>query len=144
MSTTGNNTSDVYWEGFRLHQEGNHEAAIEKLTEAIRLNPTLPAAYQSRAQSLRQLGRIAEADADKAKAAELTRMQQVTSGASQFRPELSYNEDTAGPGKYILSFLFAGIIGLGIQYALRKQGWWGVGVNVAIGVVAVILLSATG
>jgi hypothetical protein len=37
--------------------------------------------------------------------------------------------DTVGAGRYILSFLLAGVIGLAIQYWTRDYGWRGVIIN---------------
>jgi hypothetical protein len=51
--------------------------------------------------------------------------------------------DPAGTGRYILSFLLAGLIGLGIQYWTRDYGWRGVIINAVISavVMALIILS---
>ncbi len=54
------------------------------------------------------------------------------------------DEDVVGAGRYILSFLLAGIVGLAIQYGLRKQGWTATWINAAIFVIIVALVAATG
>jgi hypothetical protein len=51
--------------------------------------------------------------------------------------------DVIGTGRYVLSFVLAGVIGLGVAYLLRNQGWLAIWINAVIGVIAwVILLSA--
>ena len=42
------------------------------------------------------------------------------------------DEDVVGSGRYILSFILAGFIGLGIQYGLRKKGWTATWINAVI------------
>ncbi len=54
------------------------------------------------------------------------------------------DEDVVGAGRYILSLLLAGILGLAIQYGLRKQGWTATWINAAIFVIIVALVAATG
>ncbi len=54
------------------------------------------------------------------------------------------DEDVVGAGRYILSFFLAGIVGLAIQYGLRKQGWTATWINAAIFVIIVALVAATG
>ena len=54
------------------------------------------------------------------------------------------NEDVVGVGRYILSFLLAGIVGLAIQYGLRKQGWTATWINAGIFVILVTVVAATG
>ena len=39
--------------------------------------------------------------------------------AGRFLPE----PDTVGVGRYVLNFLLAGLLGLGLTYFLRKRGW---------------------
>ena len=48
--------------------------------------------------------------------------------------------DKAGVGRYVLSFILAGFIGLGIQYLTRNYGWMGVIINGLIFMVIVGLL----
>ena len=54
------------------------------------------------------------------------------------------DEDVVGAGRYILSFLLVGFIGLGIQYGLRKKGWTATWINAAIFGLLVIVLAAMG
>ena len=57
------------------------------------------------------------------------------------RSSESEDEDVVGRGRYLLSFLLAGFIGLGIQYALRRKGWMATAINVPIGITALIFLA---
>ncbi|MEX1254209.1 MAG: hypothetical protein WEE64_07700 [Dehalococcoidia bacterium] len=41
-------------------------------------------------------------------------------------------EDTIGAGRYILNFLLAGLIGLGLSYFLRRQGWLATWISIPI------------
>ena len=52
------------------------------------------------------------------------------------------SEDVVGTGRYVLSFLLAGLLGLVIQYALRKKGWMATWINVVIFVAGIIAMSA--
>ena len=54
------------------------------------------------------------------------------------------DKDVVGPGRYILSFVLAGIVGLAIQYGLRKSGWTPTWINAVIFVILVTLFAATG
>ncbi len=54
------------------------------------------------------------------------------------------DEDVVGAGRYILSFILAGIVGLGIQYGLRKKGWTATWINAVIFVILITILAATG
>lgn len=130
---------EKYWDGRRHLSSNQDELALEALNEAIRINPQMVEAYQSRVVALARLGREEDVAKDKQTISELIRRNiastptYVTSGGY---------EEEVGTGRYVLSFLFAGFIGLGVQYALRKKGWLGVGVNVAIGILALIIISA--
>ena len=46
--------------------------------------------------------------------------------------------DTVGAGRYVLNFLILGLIGVGIQYLLRNNGWTAIWINA--GIVGFILL----
>ena len=52
------------------------------------------------------------------------------------------DEDVVGAGRYILSFVLAGLIGLAIQYIPRKKGWTATWINAVIFVLIVILVIA--
>ncbi len=54
------------------------------------------------------------------------------------------DEDVVGAGRYILSFLLVGFIGLAIQYGLRKKGWTATWINAAIFGLLVIVLASMG
>ena len=54
------------------------------------------------------------------------------------------DEDVVGAGRYVLSFLPLGIIGLGIQYGLRKKGWTATWINAVIFLILVMVFAATG
>ncbi len=54
------------------------------------------------------------------------------------------DDDVVGPGRYILSFFLAGLVGLAIQYGLRKKGWTATWINAALFLVVVTLVAATG
>ncbi len=54
------------------------------------------------------------------------------------------DEDVVGAGRYILSFFLAGIVGLAIQYGLRKQGWTATWINAGIFAILVAVVVATG
>lgn len=53
---------------------------------------------------------------------------------------ISAPKDEIGAGRYILSFLLAGFIGLLVAYLLRSQGWLAIWINAAIFVVLVVLI----
>ena len=59
-------------------------------------------------------------------------------------PAASQDEDVVGVGRYILSFLLLGFIGLGIQYGLRKKGWTATWINAGIFLILVLVLASTG
>ncbi len=54
------------------------------------------------------------------------------------------DEDVVGAGRYILSFMLVGLIGLGIQYGLRKKGWTATWINAVIFAMLVAVFAATG
>ena len=54
------------------------------------------------------------------------------------------DEDVVGAGRYILSFLLAGIVGLAIQYGLRNSGWAATWINAVIFVIIGAVFAATG
>ena len=49
-----------------------------------------------------------------------------------------------GPGRYILSFFLAGLVGLAIQYGLRKKGWTATWINAVLFGIVVTLVAASG
>ena len=52
------------------------------------------------------------------------------------------DDDVVGPGRYILSFFLAGLVGLAIQYGLRNKGWTATWINAAIFMIIVIVFAA--
>ncbi len=54
------------------------------------------------------------------------------------------DDDVVGPGRYILSFFLAGLVGLAIQYGLRKKGWTATWINAVIFAIVVTMVDATG
>ena len=56
----------------------------------------------------------------------------------------SEQEEVVGGGRYVLSFVLAGLIGLGIQYGLRRRGWLATWINGVIFVGAVTIGFMTG
>jgi hypothetical protein len=51
------------------------------------------------------------------------------------------SRDVIGAGRYIISFVLAGFVGLGIAYFLRNEGWLAVWINAAICIAIVVLLT---
>ncbi len=54
------------------------------------------------------------------------------------------DDDVVGPGRYILSFSLAGLVGLAIQYGLRNKGWTATWINAAIFMIVVTMVVAAG
>ncbi len=75
----------------------------------------------------------------------------IAAGPEHTRPVLTrpvpagspVGEDVIGAGRYILNFILAGFIGLGISYFLRRQGWLATWISVVILVLVVLLLTLT-
>ena len=106
-------------QGADLLEDGDYEGAIERFTGAIALKPDFVDAHRRRADAYRNLGRQEDAAADMEKVATIARSRQRQDAA----PRTYHEEDSAGTGRYVFSFLLAGFVGLGIQYALRNKGW---------------------
>jgi hypothetical protein len=49
--------------------------------------------------------------------------------------------DVVGPGRYVLNFILAGLIGLALTYFLRRHGWMATWISAAFFVLAVIVLT---
>ena len=49
--------------------------------------------------------------------------------------------DVVGAGRYVLNFILAGFIGLGLTYFLRYRGWLATWISVAVFIVGVILIA---
>jgi tetratricopeptide (TPR) repeat protein len=139
--TTGSLTAgQMYSEGTVLMHKGEYAEAISTLTEAIRLNPNMVAAYRTRAECLSRIDRHAEGETDMRKADDLSRPRYNSGDV----PINYADDDNVGAGRYVLSFLLLGIPGLIIQYFMRRKGWDGVGVIAALMVLVIILLAASG
>ena len=54
------------------------------------------------------------------------------------------DDDVVGPGRYILRFLLAGLLGLGIQYWLREKGWTATWINAALFILVVTIVVGAG
>lgn len=52
--------------------------------------------------------------------------------------------DVAGAGRYILNFLLAGVIGLGLTYVLRTKGWLATWICIPIFILVVVVLASVG
>ena len=130
-------------EGRTLLAAKDYEGAVSAFTEAIDLHPrVLVGAYQRRADAYTALGKLEKAQADRDKIASTTSSKRVT-GTPAGRRNYKATEDTVGTGRYVLSFILAGPLGLGIQYLLRKHGWAATLINVVI-FVLVFGISASG
>jgi tetratricopeptide (TPR) repeat protein len=139
--------------GQRLEIEGKLDEALAAFGEAIVLAPSYANAYLNRAEVLEKLGRVAEAQGDRQTARALTAAGPGTpwsaaAGAAAARAaamEASMEDrDAVGAGRYILNFLLAGFIGLGLTYVLRYRGWLATWICLPIFVVVVILFAAAG
>ncbi len=67
-----------------------------------------------------------------------------TQGRNVSRHLAAIQDDVVGTGRYILSFFLAGLLGLALQYGLRKKGWTGTWINAVIFVTVVTMVVATG
>jgi hypothetical protein len=59
-------------------------------------------------------------------------------------PYPSVQDDVAGVGRYILNFFLAGLIGLGLTFFLRRQGWLATWICVPIFVLGIVVIVASG
>ena len=139
MTTGSLAAGQMYSEGTALMHKGEYAEAISTLTEAIRLNPSMVAAYRTRAECLRRIDRHSEAETDMRKADELSRPRYSSGDVP-----IKYEDDNVGAGRYVLSFLLLGIPGLIIQYFMRSKGWAGVGVNAGLMFLLIIIIAASG
>jgi len=58
--------------------------------------------------------------------------------------ETRVEEDVVGVGRYVLSFILAGFIGLIVQYFLRKRGWTATWINIVLCIIIVVIVVTTG
>jgi hypothetical protein len=75
----------------------------------------------------------------------------IAEGPAQRAPDLTSpmpavspaGEDVIGAGRYVLNFFLAGLVGLGISYFLRKQGWLATWICAAIFVAIIVVITMT-
>jgi tetratricopeptide (TPR) repeat protein len=144
--------------GERLVAEGKLDEALAAFDEAVLASPGYTTAWLNHAHVLERLGRVSEAQADREAARSLTaamesRSSQWTGQApsSQWsaptvrRTQHEYDsEDVVGPGRYILNFFLAGLVGLVVTFVLRNHGWLATWISLAIFVAGLIILAAAG
>jgi hypothetical protein len=53
-------------------------------------------------------------------------------------------DDVAGAGRYIINFILAGFVGLGLTFFLRRQGWLATWICVPIFVLGIVVIVASG
>ena len=54
------------------------------------------------------------------------------------------DKDVVGTGRYILNFVLAGLVGVGITYLLRERGWLATWISLAISILGGILYASSG
>ena len=137
-----------------LARHGKLEEARAALDKAILRAPGRASLYLDRAEVLESLGYVSEAEADRRTARALRDAlksgRPAWTAAAVARVEDrdygehgDYGEDVVGPGRYILNFLLAGILGLVLTYFLRHNGWLATWISLGICVLGVIALTAT-
>jgi hypothetical protein len=141
--------------GQRLLFAGKLEEARAAFDEAISLAPGCASAYTDRAHVLDRLGYVSEAEADRRmahalKAARKSGRPAWTAAAAaqvedrDYREYEGYGENAAGLGRYVLNFLLAGLLGLVLTYFLRHEGWLSTWISLAIFVLGIIAIVASG
>ena len=139
--------------GERLLADGKLDEALAAFGEAVLASPGYVSAWLNRARVLDRLGRIDEAEADReaARSVTATVRSAAQAPASQWaapatpRAQYEYrSEDVVGPGRYILNFFLAGLVGLVITFFLRYNGWLATWICLALFVAVVIILVAAG
>ena len=135
-----------------LARHGKLEEARAAFDKAILRAPGRASVYLDRAKVLERLGYISEAEADRRtahalKAARESGRPAWTAAAAarvEDREYREYGEDIVGLGRYVLNFLLAGLLGLVLTYFLRHEGWLATWISLAILVLGVIVLVASG
>jgi tetratricopeptide (TPR) repeat protein len=144
--------------GERLVAEGKLDEALAAFNEAVLASPGYATAWLNHAHVLERLGRNSEAEADREAARSLTAAMEARSFDSAERASSSQwtaptvrrtqheydSEGVVGPGRYILNFLLAGLVGLVVTFALRNHGWLATWISLAIFVAGLIILAAAG
>lgn len=141
-------------EAQRLARHGKLEEARVAFDKAILRAPGRASVYLDRAEVLERLGYVSEAEADRRTARALrdaresgrpawTAAAAARVGDRDYGEYEDHGEDVAGPGRYILNFLLAGLLGLVLTYFLRHNGWLATWISLGICVLGVIALTAT-
>ena len=139
-------------EAQRLARHGKLEEARAAFDKAILRAPGRASVYLDRAEVLERLGYVSEAEADRRTARALRDAREsgrpawTAAAAARVgdRDYREYGEDVAGPGRYVLNFFLAGLLGLVLTYFLRHEGWLATWISLAILVLGVIVLVASG
>ena len=137
-----------------LARHGKLEEARGAFDKAILRAPGRASVYLDRAEVLERLGYVSEAEADRRTARALRdalksgRPAWTAAAAARvedrdYRDYREYGEDTAGPGRYILNFILAGLLGLMFTYFLRHEGWLSTWISLGICVLGAIALVAS-
>ena len=133
--------------GEALLIEGKLDEALAALDEAVVLAPSYANAYRNRAEVLEKLERVSEAQADRQTARALAAaVESRPAGWTAEAPVPARVEerDVVGAGRYVLNFILAGVIGLGLTYFLRNRGWLATWISLGVLVVLIILFVASG
>jgi tetratricopeptide (TPR) repeat protein len=131
--------------GEALLIEGKLDEALAALDEAVALAPSYANAYRNRAEVLEKLERIGEAEADRQTARALAAaVESRPAGWTAEAPARVEERDVVGAGRYVLNFILAGVIGLGLTYFLRNRGWLATWISLVIFVVLIIVVVASG
>jgi hypothetical protein len=84
-------------------------------------------------EELREHGALTDEEFARAKAGVLEEMTMPAAPAEAQTTDVTVPgeqpKDVVGAGRYILSFLLLGVIGLGIAYVLRERGWLPIWIN---------------
>jgi tetratricopeptide (TPR) repeat protein len=146
--------------GERLFAEGKLDEALAAFNEAVLASPGYVAGWLNRAHVLERLGRVSEAEADREAARSLTaalQSQLYSVPAAQAEPAREWitatppqtrhepdSADVCGPGRYILNFFLAGLVGLVLTLVLRNHGWLATWISLALFGAGVVMLVVAG
>jgi tetratricopeptide (TPR) repeat protein len=145
MQGVSNDAIEFRNKGEALLIEGKLDEALAALDEAVALAPSYANAYLNRAQVLEKLGRVSEAEADRQTARALAAaVESRPAGWTGEVPARVEERDGVGVGRYVLNFILAGFIGLGLTYFLRNRGWLATWISLVVFVVLVIVIVASG
>lgn len=145
MQGVSNDAIELRNKGEALLIEGKLDEALAALDEAVALAPSYANAYRNRAEVLEKLERISEAEADRQTARALAAaVESRPAGWTGEAPARVEERDVVGAGRYVLNFILAGVIGLGLTYFLRNRGWLATWISLGVLVVLIILFVASG